>query len=128
MISIIYVLILEYLRNYEYNKCINKTRGFYMFKLMAAEMTDKDVRVCMSLLFDGSIIVDIKRNIRENSLTVEFQLMNYEENRIYRVNLLPDCIEQLSDGVRIKQDGLYHYQQFMIAKRYSEYWKDNIFV
>ena len=99
-----------------------------MFKVMTAEMTDKDVRVCMSLLFDGSIIVDIKRNIRENSLTVEFQLMNYEENRIYRVNLLPDCIEQLSDGVRIKQDGLYHYQQFMIAKRYSEYWKDNIFV
>lgn len=98
-----------------------------MFKVMTAEMTDKDVRVCMSLLFDGSIIVDIKRNIRENSLTVEFQLMNYEENRIYRVSLLPEGIEQLSDGVRIKQDGLYQYQQFMIAKGYSEYWKDNIF-
>lgn len=102
--------------------------GVCMFKVMAAEMTDAEIKVCMSLLFDGSIIEKIKRNTRENSITIEFMLMNYEEKRMYNVSLLPDCIEQLSDGVRVKQDGLYHYQQFTIAKGYSEYWKDNIFV
>ena len=91
-------------------------------------LTDAEIKVCMSLLFDGSIIEKIKRNIRENSITVEFMLMNCEEKRMYDVSLLPDCIEQLSDGVRVKQDGLYHYQQFTIAKGYSKYWKDNIFV
>lgn len=99
-----------------------------MFRVMAIEMTEVEIQICMSLLFDGSVIEDIKKNTRENSIAIKFKLMNCEENKVYDVNLLPDCIEQLSDGVRIKQDGLYHYQQFMIAKRYSEYWKDNIFV
>lgn len=98
-----------------------------MFNLMN-QMTDKEVRTCMSLLFDGSIIETIKREIKGNAIFVRFTLMNDYKDTLYDVSLLPDGIEQLSDGVRVKQNGLYLYKQFMIAKGYSEYWKDNIFV
>ena len=98
-----------------------------MFKLMH-EMSDKEVRICMSLLFFFFVIETIKRETRGNSIFVRFTLMNDCKDALYEVSLLPDCIEQLSDGVRVKQDGLYLYKQFMIAKGYSEFWKDNIFV
>lgn len=34
-----------------------------------------------------------------------FKLMRDCKDTLYEVSLLPDCIEQLSDGVRVKQDG-----------------------
>lgn len=99
-----------------------------MFKRMAKEMTDKEVRICMSLLFDGSIIKKIERYERQNAIAVEFEMMNYENQTTYSVNLLPDCVEQLSEGVNLKPEGEYMYRQFTIARGYSEYWKDNIFL
>ena len=91
-------------------------------------MTDKEVRICMSLLFNGALIQTIQKDIYANAVNVRFKLMSDIDNREYSVDLLLDCIEQLSEGVKVKPDGLYMYQQFTIAKSYSEYWTDNIFV
>lgn len=99
-----------------------------MFKLMATEMTDKEVRICMSLLFDGVEIQLITRERQANSINVEFVFMNDAECKMYSVYLLPDSIDELSPGVDIKPGGEYVYKQFMVAKGYSEYWKDNIFI
>lgn len=99
-----------------------------MFKLMATEMTDKEVRICMSLLFDGAEIKSITRERQGNSINVEFVFMNDVECKMHSVDLLPDSIDELSSGVDIKPGGEYFYKQFMVAKGYSEYWKDNIFI
>lgn len=98
------------------------------FKQMAQEMTDREIKLCMSLLFDGSMIDTIERKNIENSIRVSFSLMHDVKQKKYNVNLLPDEVNDLSDSVRVKPDGEYMYQQFMIAKGYSEYWKDNIFI
>ena len=99
-----------------------------MFRLMAEEMTEKEIRICMSVLFDGTIVQRVERDKAENFIRVIFSQMGDLEGREYVVDLLPDVIENLSEGIQQKQDGLYTYQQFMVAKGYSEYWKDNIFV
>lgn len=99
-----------------------------MFKLMATEMSDKEVRICMSLLFDGVEIQSITRERQSNSINVEFDFMNDVECKMYSVYLLPDSIDELSLGIDIKPGGEYFYKQFMVAKGYSEYWKDNIFI
>lgn len=99
-----------------------------MFREMASEMTDKEIRICMSILFEGSIIVEINRDIVQNAIDIKFKAMGVLENKVYKVSLLPDTVEGLSKGITIKVDGLYLYEQFMIAKGYSDYWKDNYFI
>lgn len=98
------------------------------FKQMAQEMTDQEIRLCMSLLFDGSMIDTIERRSIENFIRVIFSFMNDVKRGKYNISLLPDEINDLTENVRLKPDGEYMYRQFMIAKGYSEYWKDNIFV
>ena len=99
-----------------------------MFKLMATEMTDREIRICMSLLFDGDEIQSVTRERQANSINVEFVFMNDTYCKKHSVDLLPDSIDELSPGVDIKPGGEYFYKQFMVAKGYSEYWKDNIFI
>ena len=99
-----------------------------MFREMGREITEEEIRLCMSMLFDGAVILGFKREKLQNAIQVTFKIMADREQKINFVSLLPDSIEELSEGVRLKPDGLYMYQQFMIAKGYSEYWKDNLFV
>ena len=46
-----------------------------MFKEMAAVMTDKEVERCMSILVEGSIILNIKRDIIQNAIDVTFRVI-----------------------------------------------------
>lgn len=92
---------------------------------MSEEMGKQDVEICMMLLFEGSRIIDIYRDIKMNFLEVEFVIEGRSEE--FHVSLLPDGIEDLSAGLTVAPNGLYEYRQFMVAKRYSELWKDNIF-
>ncbi len=99
-----------------------------MFREMGREITEEEIRLCMSMLFDGAVILGFKREKLQNAIQVTFKIMADREQKINFVSLLPDSIEELSEGVRLKPEGLFMYQQFMIAKGYSEYWKDNLFV
>ncbi len=99
-----------------------------MFREMGREIAEEEIRLCMSMLFDGAVILGFKREKLQNAIQVTFKIMADREQRINFVSLLPDSIEELSEGVRLKPEGLFMYQQFMIAKGYSEYWKDNLFV
>ena len=63
--------------------------------------------------------------ISNEFLEVEFVMDGRSEE--FHVSLLPDGIEDLSAGLTVAPNRLYEYRQFMVAKRYSELWKDNIF-
>lgn len=99
-----------------------------MFREMGREIAEEEIRLCMSMLFDGAVILGFKREKLQNAIQVIFKIMADREQKINFVSLLPDSIEELSEGVRLKPEGMFMYQQFMIAKGYSEYWKDNLFV
>lgn len=99
-----------------------------MFKEMVEAMSDEEVKRCMTILVDGSIVLSITRNMQQNSITVIFRIVGYDRNREFRAVLLPDEIHGLDEDVRLRADGKYLYEQYMIAKGYSEYWKGNMFV
>lgn len=99
-----------------------------MFREMAAVMNDREVEKCMSILIEGSVILDIKRDIIQNAIDVTFRVIGDATAKKYYISLLPDCIQELSDGVKLRIDGEYLYNQYLVAKGYSEYWKGNMFV
>ena len=95
---------------------------------MAAVMTDKEVERCMSILVEGSIILNIKRDIIQNAIDVTFRVIGDVCQKEYSLSLLPDSVQEISKGVELRTDGEYLYIQYLIAKGYSEYWKSNIFL
>ncbi|MCM1160592.1 MAG: hypothetical protein NC412_05140 [Roseburia sp.] len=99
-----------------------------MFKEMSTDMSDEEVKRCMAILIDGSIVLKIKRNTKQNFIRVVFRLVGHDKSKKYKVLLLPDTIQELSKSVNLRHDAIHLYQQYMIAKKYSEYWKSNIFI
>lgn len=99
-----------------------------MYREMSIEMTDKEVKKCMAMLVEDSIVLKIKRDTVQNAIDIKFKVRGDCRKKKYRISLLPDAVEELSEGIRLKIDGEYLYEQFMIAKGYSDYWKDNIFI
>lgn len=99
-----------------------------MFKEMAAVMPDKEVERCMAILVEGSVVLDIKRDIIQNAIDVTFRVIGDAFQREYSLALLPDSVQEISEGVELRIDGEYLYMQYMVAKGYSEYWKSNMFV
>lgn len=101
-----------------------------VFKEMGKEMTDEEIEKCMAILLEGSIITEIRRDTIQNAIDITFELMGDSKKGIYHVSLLPDSIDDLTVELqyRLRPSGLYLYEQFMIAKGYSEYLKDNVFM
>ena len=97
---------------------------------MAETMTDGEIRQCMAILIDSSIVLSISRDVKQNAITVTFRIAGYDRDKKFQVVLLPDSFEWviLDKDVKLRPDGEYIYEQFMIAKHYSEYWKGNMFV
>lgn len=76
---------------------------------------EEEIRLCMSMLFDGAVILGFKREKLQNAIQVTFKIVADREQKINFVLLLPGSIEELSEDARLKQDGLFMYQKFMIA-------------
>lgn len=99
-----------------------------MFKEMVEAMSDEEVKRCMTILVDGSIVLGITRNMQQNSISVTFRIIGYDPARTFSVELLPDEAHGLDDDVLLRPDGEYLYEQYMVAKGYSELWKGNMFL
>ncbi len=99
-----------------------------MFKEMVEAMSDEEVKRCMVIIVDGSIVLDIARNMQQNSIMVTFRVVGYDPTRIFTVELLPYEVHGLDRDVLLRPDDEYLYQQYMVAKGYSELWKGNMFL
>lgn len=99
-----------------------------MYREMAVEMTDEEVRKCMAILIEGSAVLKIVRYDVQNFIDVTFKVYGDNRKEQYMISLLPDSPEGIPKGIELRIDGTYLYSQYMIAKGYSEYWKGNIFV
>ena len=99
-----------------------------MFKEMAKEMTDEEIVRCMAILIEDSRILTIERDIIQNVIEVQFEMMGDSKQKTYTLSLLSDSVQDISDGVSFRVDGEYLYIQYLVAKGYSEYWKGNMFI
>lgn len=80
------------------------------------------------ILVENSIVLNIERDIIQNEIEVSFRMVGDTKQEKYALTLLPDSVEDVSNGVDLRVDGEYLYQQYLIAKGYSEYWKGNMFI
>lgn len=99
-----------------------------MFKEMAKMMPDEEVKLCMSILYEGSEVIKIVRYEVQNYIDVTFRVMGDPQRRVYTIALLPDAPDDIPRDIELRIDGEYLYTQYMIAKGYSEFWKGNIFI
>lgn len=98
-----------------------------MFKEMAKEMRDGEVKRCMTILVEGSVVLSIKRDVIQNAIDVTFRVIGDINQKEYSLSLLPISAEEISEGVDLRMDGQYLYTQFLVAKGYSQYWNGNMF-
>jgi len=98
------------------------------FREMSKEMSDHEVKICMSILIDGSVVLDIKRDIVGNGIDIKFRVIGDPTQRVYEMGLNPKGFEDIPEGVSLRIDAEYYLVQFLVAKGYSEYWMSNFFV
>lgn len=98
------------------------------FREMSKEMSDHEVKICMSILIEGSIVLDIKRDIIGNGIDIKFRVIGDPTQGVYEIGLNPSGVEDIPKGVSLRVDAEYFLKQFLVAKGYSEYWMSNVFV
>lgn len=97
------------------------------FKEMAREMSDDEVKRCMSILIEDSIVLDIRRDELQNFIEVEYRVIGDNRKESFVLSLLPDSIEDIEYRDQLRVDAEFLYQQYLVAKGYSIYWKGNMF-
>lgn len=98
------------------------------FREMAKEMTEKEIIKSMSILFDGIAIVEIKRDLIGNGIDVTFKVRGDETQKNYHIGLNASGVEDVPNGTPLRIDGPFMFEQFLVAKGYSWYWENNMFV
>lgn len=99
-----------------------------VFREMSKEMSDHEVKKCMSILIEGSVVLDIKRDIARNGIDITFRVIGDTAQKDYQIGVNPSGVEDIPKGVSLRIDAEYYLKQFLVAKGYSEYWMSNFFV
>lgn len=97
------------------------------YKEMAKVMTDEEVKTCMAILVEDSVILDIERNTIQNYIRVKYRLIGDHSKGIYWISLLSNSIEDVEEK-HLRHEARYLYMQYLVARGYSDYWKGNMFV
>ena len=67
------------------------------YKEMAKVMTDEEVKTCMAILVEDSVILDIERNTIQNYIRVKYRLIGDHSKGIYWISLLSNSIEDVEE-------------------------------
>ena len=97
------------------------------FKEMASVMPDAEVKRCKAILIENSVVLDIQRNTTSNEIVVNYRFMD-DDRKTYSITLLPDGVQDIEVPSHLRMDGEHLYEQYLVAKGYSIYWKGNMFV
>lgn len=88
------------------------------------EMLQEEIEQLLLILLPYAMLLDYEK--QEDYIDVHFRIIG--QNKIYTMALLPDYPQDIPENISISGDSLWEYEQFMIAKAYSEYWLNNKFV
>lgn len=99
------------------------------YRDLAKEMTYEEVQVAFRILEPEGILLGWHRD--EGFVRIQYR-RPYSET-VCRMDLLPDTVytgtgHESQDEPWPEGDAIYRYHQFMVAKGYSELWKDNPFM
>jgi len=97
------------------------------------DMTDQEIEFLWKDIFQINKIISIERNIEENEIEVSFETTWGDGTDDDPYFEMEDTITMYSDGFSnvdfsINEEDKLKYRQYMIAKGYSMYWKNNPYV
>ncbi len=97
------------------------------------DMTDQEIEFLWKDILKINKVIYVKRNIEENKIKVEFESTWGEGTELDpyfdiedMVIMHPDKFNEMDYPVNLEEK--FKYQQYMIAKGYSKYWKDNPYI
>lgn len=105
-----------------------------MYKLVT-EMTNEEITLLWKDIFQINKITNIERRPEDNEIDITFTMIweceddngnNEEVESEDTITMYSDNFENPSFS--IKPEDKLKYKQYMIAKGYSSYWKDNPYV
>lgn len=102
------------------------------FRNMAEEMSTKEIKVAFGIIEPYSYFLRYKRE--SDYIRVFYRRIHDDACVEHRLDLLPDDVYYVSDNKESDEEpsqdvnGMYRYRQFMVAKGYSELWKDNPYI
>lgn len=97
------------------------------------DITDQEIERLWKDIFDINKITFIERNIKEDEIEVGFTTTWETGDEQEPYEDIEDTVIMWSDNFyepdfAVTQKDHFKYKQFMIAKGYSKYWKDNPYV
>ena len=88
------------------------------FKNLAEEMTEKDLKEVLEIIYPDTIFSGYKRMERE--IKIFFKL----HGKIRSCVLMADQVVDMPSGMRL-DNKQYEFQKYMVAHGYSELWLNN---
>jgi hypothetical protein len=97
------------------------------------EMTDKEIEFLWKDIFQVNKITSIERNIEDNEIVVGFITTWGDGTKDDPYIDIEDSVIMYSDDFEepnfpVSSEEKFKYRQYMIAKGYSKYWKDNPYI
>ena len=89
------------------------------FRNLAEEMTEKDLKEVLEIIYQDTIFSGYKRMERE--IKIFFKL----HGKIRSCVLMSDQVVDMPSGMRLDNNTQYEFQKYMVAHGYSELWVNN---
>ncbi|MBC5689264.1 hypothetical protein H8S37_10085 [Mediterraneibacter sp. NSJ-55] len=101
------------------------------YKKMSEKMSETEIEIALGIVLPEAELMSIKRDTNTNFIKATFILPG---NSLYsHIEFLPNEVQIFYkdnpiNGHVIGGDEGYNYLKFMIARGYSDYWKNNPYV
>lgn len=91
------------------------------------KMKYREIKNVLATINEEAILLAVKKHKKSNFISISYQVISYG-SKIFHADLLPDEF-QLHDAENcVKADGCWKYQQYMVAKGYSQLLLGNPFL
>lgn len=91
-------------------------------------MTEFEIETVLGIIYEDAELTRYERDQESNFIRVFFTFPYKAYSQEYCIDLLPDEIYINDEFLpQDKNNQVYQYRQFMIAKGYSDYWKGNLY-
>lgn len=99
------------------------------FRRMCDEMSSNEIEMILRIIFPEATLIGYEKEIKANSILVKYILPYQSE--VNKIEFLPDAVygfQKNDNEYLISGDKAFQYQNFTIARGYSEHWLNNGYI
>ena len=96
------------------------------FRLMK-QMKYREIENVLATIHEEAILLTVRKRKKSNYISISFRLVAYG-TKVFHADLLPDGFQLYDGEAGMPADGGWRYQQYMVAKGYSQLLLGNPFL